>query len=207
MMSQAFHLRWWWDLHPVVHGSRSLPQADCPLLFPRGWWHQQMAMSECSNPDRSIGTVRPNNPTRDGEIKTSSHSQDPLFLWYHCGIYWEAAHKILLPKSPSGAGVSEMVCILILHLSAQTSYTWLFLPAPWTSHPFAFRSPITSSHSLPFPFRLLLLILFLVKQWSQFSVNSVYAYPPLNPPPSFRTAFLQYPGKLIQETRICLSGL
>lgn len=71
----------------------------------------------------------------------------------------------------------------------------LFYPAPSTSFPFTFRPQITSSHSHLFPFGLLLLVLFLLKQCSHFSVNSVCAYLPLNPPPSFCTAFLQFPEK------------
>lgn len=103
----------------------------------------------------------------------------------------------LPPKSPSGAGVSEKVCMLILYLSAQTSYTWLFSPAPSTSLPFTFRSQITSSRSHLFPF--LLLILSLLEQYSHFNTNSVDAYPPLNPPHSFCAAVAQIPEKLIRE--------
>lgn len=110
-----------------------------------------------------------------------------------------------MPKSPYRARVSEMVCMLILYLSAQTSCTWLFLPAPSTSFLFAFRSQITSSHFHLFPF--LFLLLYILKQRRHFNVNSVFAHMPLNPPPSFCTAFAQIPEKLKQKTCICLWGL
>lgn len=145
-------------------------------------------------------------------MKTPPHSQNPLFslkpLWQILGGEGkkrEAAMRLPL-KSPSGVGVSEMPCMLILYLSAQTSYTWLFLSAPSASFLFTFRFPITSSHSHLFPFPLLLLIVFLLKQWSHFNVNSICAYPPLNPAPSFCADFLQIPEKLIRETCICLWG-
>lgn len=109
-------------------------------------------------------------------------------------------------KSPSGVGVSETACMLILYLSAQMSYIWLFLPAPSASFLFTFRFQITLSHPHPFPFWLLLLIVFLLKQRSHFNVNSIYAYLPLNPLLSFRTDFLQIPEKLMRKTCICLWG-
>lgn len=144
-------------------------------------------------PQRSIGAVCFNNPTRHGKMKTA-HSQ---------GLLFEKKAALRLPKSPYGARVSEMVCMLILYLSAQTSCTWLFLPAPSTSFLFAFRSQITSSHFHLFPF---LLLLYILKHCHHFNVNSVFAHVPLNPP-SFCTAFAQIPEKLKRETCICLWGL
>lgn len=95
------------------------------------------------------------------------------------------------PKSTSGARVNEMVCMLMLYISAQKhSVHDYFLPA--LSTPFLFTSiyQITSFHFHLFPFLLLFQVL---KQCSHFNVNSGYADASLIPPLSFRTTFTQNP--------------
>lgn len=147
-----------WGAGVQIRATSWFTHTDCPLLLPRGWWHQQMEVSECCDPQRSIDTVCFNNPTRHSKMKTPPDRKIHFqFDTSAANIRKEKKAAMRLPlKSPSGAGVSEMVCMLILYLSAQTSYTWLFLPAPSTSFPFTFKSQITSSHSHLFPFQLLL---------------------------------------------------
>ncbi len=176
-----------------------------------------MEVSECGDPPRSIDTVCFNNPTRDGEMKTPPPSQDPLFCLTHLRQILgekkkEGSFEISTEEPLWGRGEWNGMHADLASISTNILYMIIFARTlNLLSIHIQIPDHIISLSSVVFPFPLL--VLSLLKQYSHFNVNSVYAYLPLNPPPSFCTAFPQIPEKkltrentsMFMRPRICPS--
>lgn len=196
-----------WGAGVQILATRWFTHTDCPLLLPRGWWHQQMEVSECGDPQRSIDTVCFNNPTRDGEMKTLPHFLFRLIpLLQILGEKKKKdSYEIATRASFWGRGERNGMHADLVSISTNIPYMIIFactfnllsIHIQIPDHIISFPS-IPGSLSQPLPSQAVC---------SHFNVNSVSVYLPLNPPPSFSTAFPQIPEKLIRETCVCLWGL
>lgn len=111
----------------------------------------QIKHPECNQPEKLCFS----DLSRPGKMKTPLLLPDFSIFFFSMLLQNLPADKMtamrLPPKSTSGARVNEKVCMLILYLSAQTSYMWLFLPAPSAPFWFTFIHQITSFHFHLFP--------------------------------------------------------
>lgn len=104
-----------------------------------------MGVSECCDPHRSIDTVCFNNPTRDHEMKTPSHSQNTFFfllfplkpLQQILGKMREGRDEIATQEYFWGRDESNGMHADRVSISTNILYVIIFFPAP--SSVFQFR--------------------------------------------------------------------
>lgn len=97
-----------WGAGVQIPATSWFTHTDCPLLLPWGWWRQQMEVSKCCDPKRSIDIVYFNNPTR-GPDENSSTATKSTFCLITLRQIRQKKRQLwdCYQKSPSGSGVTK----------------------------------------------------------------------------------------------------